>query len=67
MLFAEKIKQLREEKQMPQREQIPVIAQLLQTDENMLVTLWIADKIIAAVGDEKGLAGGCIESDTKEI
>jgi transcriptional regulator with XRE-family HTH domain len=81
MLFAEKIKQLREEKQMPQRkfaaaleidtpmynkidlghrrakyEHIPVIAKLLQTDENMLVTLWIADKIIAAVGEEKELA-----------
>ena len=82
MLFAEKIKQLREEKQMPQRQiapaleidtpmyskierggrlakrkQITVIAQLLKTDENMLVTLWLADKIIAAIGEDKEFAG----------
>jgi len=78
MLFAEKIKQLREEKQMPQRQiaaaleidtpmyskierggrlakrkQITVIAQLLKTDENTLVTFWLADKIIAAIGEDK--------------
>jgi hypothetical protein len=29
------------------QEQITVIAQLLQTEEDMLVSLWIADKIIA--------------------
>lgn len=82
MLFAEKIKQLREEKQMPQRQiaaaleidtpmyskierggrlakrkQITVIAQLLKTDENTLVTLWLADKIIAAIGEDKEFAG----------
>jgi transcriptional regulator with XRE-family HTH domain len=82
MLFAEKIKQLREERQMPQRKfaavleidtpmyskiergerpakrkQIPLIAALLQIDENTLVSLWLADKIIAAIGEEKELAG----------
>jgi transcriptional regulator with XRE-family HTH domain len=82
MLFAERIKQLREELQMPQRRlasaleidtpmyskierserpakrsQIAIIAELLKTDENALATLWLADKIIAAVGDEKELAG----------
>jgi transcriptional regulator with XRE-family HTH domain len=81
VLFAEKIKQLREEKQMPQRKfaaaleidtpmyskierserpakrkQIPLIAALLQIDENTLATLWLADKIIAAIGEEKELA-----------
>jgi transcriptional regulator with XRE-family HTH domain len=82
MLFAEKIKQLREEKQMPQRilaaaleidtpmyskiergdrhakrKQITIIAQLLQTDEPILITLWLADKIIAAIGEDKEFAG----------
>ena len=81
MLFADKIKELREKKQMVQRqfaaalemdtpmyskiergdrrakrEQITIIAQLLQTDENTLVTLWLADKIISAIGDEKEFA-----------
>ena len=78
MLFANKIKELRESKQMLQRhisaaldidnamyckiergdrrakrEQITIIAQLLQTNENTLVTLWLADKIISAIDDEK--------------
>ncbi|KAA6315929.1 hypothetical protein EZS27_033689 [termite gut metagenome] len=82
MLFAEKIKQLREKLQIPQRQfavaleidmpmyskiergerpakrkQIPIIAQLLKTDENMFVALWLADKIIAVVGEEKELVG----------
>jgi transcriptional regulator with XRE-family HTH domain len=81
MLFAEKIKQLREEKQLLQRQfaaaleidtpmyskiergerpvkrkQIALIAQLLQIDANELATLWLADKIIAAIGEEKELA-----------
>ena len=81
MLFADKIKELREKKQMVQRqfaaalemdtpmyskiergdrrakrEQITIIAQLLQTDENTLVTLWLADKIISAIGNEKEFA-----------
>ena len=86
MLFAERIRQLREEKQMPQRQfaaaleidtpmyskiergerpakrkHIAVIAQLLKTDENTLVTLWLADKIIAAIGEEKELAGKALK------
>jgi transcriptional regulator with XRE-family HTH domain len=81
MLFADRIKELREQKQMVQRqfaaaleidtpmyskiergdrrakrEQISIIAKLLQTEENMLVTLWLADKIIAAIGNEKEVA-----------
>jgi transcriptional regulator with XRE-family HTH domain len=81
MLFAERIKQLREEMQMPQRQfaatleidtpmyskiergerpvkrnQIAAIAQLLKFDENTLVTLWLADKIISAIGAERELA-----------
>jgi transcriptional regulator with XRE-family HTH domain len=86
MLFADKIKQLRDELQMPQRQlatvseidtpiyskiergerlvkrkQIAVIAKLLKTDENTLATLWIADKIITSIGDEKELAEEAIE------
>ena len=80
MMFANKIKELREKKQMVQRQfaaaleidtpmyskiergerltkrkQITIIAQLLQANENDLVSLWVADKIIVAVGDEKEL------------
>lgn len=80
MLFAEKIRQLREEKQLLQRqvsaaleidnalyckiergdrlakkEQVPVIAKILQTDSEELLMLWLADKIITAVGEEKEL------------
>jgi transcriptional regulator with XRE-family HTH domain len=86
MLFAEKIRQLREKKQLLQRQfataleidtpmyskiergerpakrrQIPIIAELLQINENTLVTLWLADKIIAAIGDEKELAGEALK------
>lgn len=81
MLFANKIRQLRGEKKLLQRqlaaaleidtpmyskiergdrpvkrEQITIIAQLFQFDENELVTLWIVDKIISAIGTEKELA-----------
>lgn len=81
MIFANKIKQLREERQLLQRqlassleidtpmyskiergerrarrEQITVIAELLQIDETELVTLWLADKFISAIGKETELA-----------
>jgi transcriptional regulator with XRE-family HTH domain len=81
MLFAEKIKELREDRQMVQRqfaaaleidtpmyskiergdrrvkrEQITVIARLLQIDETELVMLWLADKFIVAIAAEKELA-----------
>jgi transcriptional regulator with XRE-family HTH domain len=81
MLFADRIKELREKKQMVQRqfaaaleidtpmyskiergerrvkrEQIAVIAKLLQIDEKELVTLWLADKFIIAIGTERELA-----------
>ncbi|HOH55896.1 MAG TPA: XRE family transcriptional regulator [Paludibacteraceae bacterium] len=38
------------------REQITVIARLLQIDETELVMLWLADKFIATIGAEKELA-----------
>ena len=77
MLFADRIKELREKKRMVQRqfaasleldasmygkierderrlkrEQITVIARLLQIEENMLVTLWLANKFISVIGTE---------------
>jgi transcriptional regulator with XRE-family HTH domain len=81
MKFTERIKQLREERQMPQRqfaaafeidtatyckiekgerrvkaEQVVVIAELLQTDKDELLTLWLADQISAVVADEQKVA-----------
>lgn len=78
MLFADKIRQLREEKQLLQRqlasaleidtpmyskiergdrpakrEQVISLAKLLSIDEQELLTLWLADKIIDVVKDEK--------------
>jgi transcriptional regulator with XRE-family HTH domain len=38
------------------REQIPVIAHLLQIDEKELVMLWLAYKFIATIAVEKELA-----------
>ena len=77
MLFANKIRRLREEQQLLQRqlavaleidtpmyskiergerpakrEQVIAIAKLLHTNENELLTLWFADKIIEIVKDE---------------
>jgi transcriptional regulator with XRE-family HTH domain len=77
MLFASKIRELRESKQMlqrhisaaldidnamyckiekgerrPKREQIPLIAEILQTDPKELLTLWLADQVAEVVADE---------------
>ena len=76
-MFSERIKELRIQKQMPQRqlaaaldidtatyckiekgerkvkrEQVEIIAQILNADKNELVTLWLADKVYDVVGDE---------------
>jgi len=80
-MFIERIKQLREERQLPLRklaaaldidsatywkiekgerrarkEYIPIIAELLETDKDELLTLWLADKVAAVVADEKEIA-----------
>ncbi|GAE16636.1 helix-turn-helix domain-containing protein [Bacteroides pyogenes] len=34
------------------REQVEIIAQILNADKNELVTLWLADKVYDVVGDE---------------
>jgi len=81
MLFSERLRQLREEKQLYQkqlatalsidtpmycriekgerqakREQIPVIAEILQTDPEELLALWLADRVTAVVADEANIA-----------
>jgi len=78
MLFANKIRQLREQKQMPQRqlaaaleidtatyckiergerrskrEQVPILADLLETDKDQLLNLWLAEQIYSVVKDEE--------------
>ena len=81
MMFMERIKQLREISQLPQRklaealdidsatyckiekgerrvkrEQVVTIAKMLQTDQDKLLSLWLADQLVAIVTDEKKLA-----------
>jgi len=38
-----------------------LFAQLLSTDETELLTLWLADKVIEVLDDEKELAGKVLE------
>ena len=86
MLFKERIKQLRESSQIPQRvlaaalevdtatyckiekgerkakrEQVLVIAKLLKTNKEELLSLWLADKVTAVVVDEKKIANKALE------
>ena len=81
MLFADKIRQLREERKLLQRHlaavldmdtpmfskiergdrpakrtQVIAIAKILTTDENELLTLWLADKILDVIENETELA-----------
>ncbi len=81
MTFTERIKQLREQCQLPQRkvaealdidsatyckiergerkakrEQLSIIAELLNADKNELLTLWLADQVVAVVAGEKEIA-----------
>jgi transcriptional regulator with XRE-family HTH domain len=81
MLFAEKIRQLREKKQLLQRqvsafleidnalyckiergdrqakrEQVIKLAELFEVDCNELLSLWLADKVLIAIVDEKEIA-----------
>ena len=86
MLFANKIKQLREEKQLFQRQlaevleidtpmyckiergsrpikrtQVVALAKFLSIDETELLTLWLADKVLEVLEDEKELTGKVLE------
>jgi hypothetical protein len=38
------------------REQVVIIAKFLSTDENELLTLWLADKVLDVLEGEKKLA-----------
>ncbi|MDR1739151.1 MAG: helix-turn-helix domain-containing protein [Bacteroidales bacterium] len=38
------------------REQIPIIAEVLQFDPEELLALWLADQVTAVVADETGIA-----------
>ena len=86
MTFTERIKQLREQCQLPQRkvaealdidsatyckiergerkakrEQLSIIAKLLNADKNELLTLWLADQVAAVVAGEKEVAGKVLD------
>jgi transcriptional regulator with XRE-family HTH domain len=86
MVFADKIKHLREEKQLFQRQladvleidtpmyckiergsrpikrsQVIVLAKFLSVDETELLTLWLADKVLEVLKDEKQLADKVLE------
>ena len=92
MTFTERIKQLREHRQLPQRkvaealdidgatyckiergerkakrEQLYIIAELFKVDKDELLTLWLADKIMTAIGNEKELAGKALKVVEKEV
>jgi hypothetical protein len=41
---------------MRKKEYIPIIAELLKTDKDELLTLWLADQVVAVVADEKELS-----------
>lgn len=86
MLFADKIRQLREDNQMLQRqiasaleidtpmyskiergdrpakrEQVVLIAKLLNTAEDKLLALWLADKVLEIINNEKDLSVKVLE------
>lgn len=92
MIFANKIKQLREERQLLQRqlasaleidtpmyskiergdrpakrEQVVLIAKLLNTNEKELLTLWLADQIFSLIEDKKELATNALSIVLKNL
>jgi transcriptional regulator with XRE-family HTH domain len=92
MKFVERIKQLREERQLPQRklattldidtatyckiekgerrvkaEQVVMIAELLQTDKEELLALWLADQVTAVVEDKHKIADKALNIAKKNI
>lgn len=91
MKFIERIKQLREQRKMPQRqlaaaleidtatyckiekgerrakgEQVVIIADILQTDKEELLALWLADQVPASVADEKTIANKALNIAKKQ-
>jgi transcriptional regulator with XRE-family HTH domain len=49
------------------KEYIPVIAELLRTDYEELLTLWLADQVAATVADEKEIANKVLNIAKKQI
>ena len=43
------------------REQVVIIAKFLSTDENELLTLWLADKVLEVLAAENELAGKALD------
>lgn len=43
------------------REQVVIIAKFLSTDENELLSLWLADKVLDVLTGEKELAGKALD------
>lgn len=67
-MFGERIKELRENQGLlfskiergerrAKREQVVKLAELLQTDENELLTVWLADQVYEIVKDEETASG----------
>ena len=50
------IGKLKSENVRAKKEYIPIIAGLLNTDKDELLTLWLADQVTAIVADAKGIA-----------
>ncbi|MDD4669992.1 MAG: helix-turn-helix transcriptional regulator [Bacteroidales bacterium] len=92
MLFANKIKELRESKQMLQRhisaaldmdnamyckiekgdrrakrEQIPMIAEILQADPEELLILWLADKVIEVLEKDKEISDKVLDNAKQKL
>lgn len=92
MKFVERIRQLREERQLPQRklattldidtatyckiekgerrakaDQVVVIADLLQTDKDELLALWLADQVSAVVDNGQSVADKALSIAKKKI
>ena len=92
MLLADKIKQLREDQQLLQRQlaaaleidtpmyckiergsrpikraQVVALAKFLSIDETELLTLWLADKVLAVLNTEKNIAGEVLKIAKEKI
>ena len=92
MIFINRIKQFREDCQMPlrqlaaaleidtatyckiekgircvKRDQVIIIAKILKTDQNELLSLWLADQILNMVKDEKKVRRMALEIVKKDI
>jgi transcriptional regulator with XRE-family HTH domain len=92
MLFASKIRELRESKQMLQRhisaaldmdnamyckiekgerrakrEQIPMIADILQADPKELLTLWLADQVAEVVEKDKEISDKVLDAAKQKL